>query len=150
MGFIDQAKKAAQKAETVLRESAKKMSDKKAAKEQPIFANRYMIFWIRVYPNRVEFKNDIGKRSIPMGQIASVDQSMVGVLSITLETTGGNRYIIPTNQKKAVIEAIYKAQNSGGQVISAMDELTKLADLKERGMLTDEEFAKKKSELLGK
>lgn len=78
--------------------------------EEPIYKTNYLGFWIRVYKNRIEFKNNVGKKSIPISQVASVDQAMLGVLKITIETTGGKKYKIPTLHKKEVAAAIYNAQ----------------------------------------
>lgn len=77
--------------------------------EQPLFKTSYLGFWIKVYANRVEFKNNTGKRSIPLNQVASIQQSMLGVMSIKLETTGGKKYKIPCLRKQAAVDAIYSA-----------------------------------------
>jgi predicted Zn-dependent peptidase len=110
-------------------------------------------FWIKVYPNRIDFKAGIGSQSIPINQVASVQLGMMGVWQITLESTGGKKYSIPTTKKKEVQEAIYNAQadfarNSQPQT-SVADEITKLNELKEKGIITQEEFDKKKKQLLG-
>lgn len=76
-----------------------------------IYKTNYLGFWIKVFPNRVEFKSKAGKQSIPISQIASVQLGMVGLMKITLETTGGKKYKIPTLKKEEVKNAIYEAQN---------------------------------------
>jgi len=60
--------------------------------------------------------------------------------------------------RKAVESCLHRVNNecsravriaaTAEQKLSAMDELSKLADLKERGFVTDEEFASKKMQLL--
>lgn len=126
-------------------------------KEKPIYKTKYLLSSIKVYPNRVEFNTGPGKKSVPVSQIASVHTSMVGMMQITIETTGGAKYKIPCMKKKEVQEAIYKAQSSSGQAESVVqpqassnvaDELTKLADLKSKGVLTQEEFQAQKKKLL--
>lgn len=127
---------------------------KQPAKEMPLYKTNYMGFWIKVYPNRVDFKSGAGSQSIPINQIASVQLAMMGIMKITLETTGGKKYAIPAHNKKEVQQAIYNAQShftqsSSSQVqVSAADEIAKLNDLKEKGIITQEDFDKKKKQLL--
>lgn len=121
--------------------------------EKPLYETSYVGFWIKVYPNRVAFKAGVGSQSIPINQIASVQLPMMGIWKITLETTGGKKYAIPTSKKKEVQKAIYDAQahfsGSGHQQTSDAEELTKLNDLKEKGVITDAEFKAKKKQVLG-
>jgi hypothetical protein len=118
-----------------------------------VYSTSYAGFWIKVYKNRVEFKNSAGTRNIPISQISGVSLAMMGVLSITIETTGGEKHKIPTRKKKAVKEAIYEAlsmgsENSLSERVSSTDELGKLFDLKEKGAITEEEFETEKKKLL--
>ena len=126
---------------------------KKPQEENAIYETSHMGFWIKVYPNRVDFKAGVGSQSIPINQIASVQIAMMGILQITLETAGGQKYSIPTTKKKEVQQAIYDAQARffGGskQQTDVADEIAKLNELKEKGIITQEEFDKKKKQLLG-
>ncbi len=78
----------------------------------------------------------------------------MGYMQIIIETSGGIKYKIPTNKKKEVKEAIYKAQEaimnvkSDNSNTSIADELAKLAKLKESGILTEKEFQIQKANLL--
>src|SRR6266545_3935742 len=76
-------------------------------KEIPM-GSSYLGFWVKVFPNRVEFKAGPGMQSIPISQIASIQLGMMGVWQIILETTGGMKFKIPTHKKKEVKEAIYR------------------------------------------
>ncbi len=121
--------------------------------EDPIYQTSYMGFWIKVYHNRVDCKSGLGSQSIPINQIASVQIARMGVFQVTLETSGGKKYSIPTNKKKEVQQAIYDAQarlaaESGKHQTGAADEIMKLNELKEKGVITQEEFEKKKKQLL--
>ena len=125
----------------------------KETQEEPLYKSNYMGFWINVYPNRVEFKSGAGRQSMPINQIASVQLAMMGIMKITLESTGGKKYDIPTLKKKEVQQAIYDAQArfTGSNQIqsSGADELEKLSALKDKGIITQEEFDQKKKQLLG-
>lgn len=122
---------------------------KKTNEETPLYQSNYLGFWIKVFPNRVEFKTGVGSQSIPINQIASVEIAMMGLMKITLETTGGKKYTIPTTKKKEVQQAIYEAQSrSNTPSGSIADEIFKLNDLKEKGILSQEEFDQKKKILL--
>jgi hypothetical protein len=122
--------------------------------EQPLYATSYIGFYIRIYPNRVEFRAAPGRQSIPLAQIASVQLGMMGIWQITLETTGGQKYSIPTKHKKEVQQAIYNAQarflnSASAPSTSAADEIAKLHELKEKGIITEADFEKRKNQILG-
>lgn len=80
-----------------------------AKQQSDHFESNYLGFWIKVYSNRVEFKNGVGSKSIPLTQIASVNLPLMGIMKVIIETTGGQKYEIPTMKKKEVKEAIYNA-----------------------------------------
>jgi hypothetical protein len=77
-----------------------------------IYETNYFGSWVKVYQNRLEF-NQLGRgsRSIPINQIASINLPVFGVMKIDIETTGGQKYSVPTLKKKEVREAILKAQS---------------------------------------
>ena len=124
---------------------------KKPPQEEPIYQTSFMGFWIKVYSTRVDFKTTYGSQSVPLSQIASVEAGM----QFSLVTTGGKNYAIPVaiGKKKEVQRAIINAQarltSSGPSQGGAADELTKFHELKEKGIITQEEFDRKKKELLG-
>src|SRR5260370_18070359 len=126
---------------------------KKRQEENAIYETKSVggMFWLKVYPNRVDFKLGQKLQSIPINQVASVQFGMMG--QITLETTGGQKYSFPTTKKKEVQQAILDIQArffaTGKQQTDVADEIMKLNELKEKGILTQEEFDKKKKQLLG-
>lgn len=120
--------------------------------DRPLYTSNNMGFWIHVYPNRVEFKAGLGHKSIPIAQIASIQLGPPLFTQITLETTGGQKYKIPTNHKKAVQRAIYDAQSRASNapnISSADDEIAKLHNLMQMGIISQEEFNRRKSQLMG-
>ncbi len=125
---------------------------KSSQKETPLYETSYMGSNVKVFPNRLVFRMMGIEQSIPIGQIASVELGMPMLWQVVVETTGGKKYKIPTRKKKEVQQAIYDAQaNTGSQLASKpslADELDKLNNLVEKGILTKEEFEKKKQELL--
>ena len=56
--------------------------------EKPLYETSYIGFWIKVFPNRVEFKAGVGSQNVPINQIASIQLGMMGYMQITIETTG--------------------------------------------------------------
>ena len=126
---------------------------KSSSGERPFYETNYLGFWIKVYPNRVDFKAGAGSESIPISQIASVHQAMMGLMKVIIETAGGKKYQIPTTKKKEVQQAIYDAQAkisaTGQSKSSEADEVIKLNELREKGILSQEEFDKKKKQILG-
>ncbi len=128
-------------------------SNKSQTQEEPLYKTSYLGFWIKVYPNRVEFKNSVGTKSIPMGQIASVQLAMAMMMKITIETTGGQKYPIPTTKKKEVQQAIYDAQAKSTGIVNSQtdlsDQIFNFKKLKDKGIITQKEFDEKKKQLLG-
>jgi len=121
--------------------------------EEPLYKTSFGGFWIRVYSNRVDFKAGAGSESVPINQIASVHLAVIGIMKITLETTGGKKYNIPTHKKKEVQQAIYQAQarltKNSSQKPTNTDELIKLNELREKGIISQDEFDLKKKQILG-
>ncbi len=121
--------------------------------EETIYESHHMGFWIKVYPNRVDFTDGLGSNSIPINQIASVQLDRMGFLQITLETIGGRQYTIPTAKKRGVQQAIYDAQASLGanssDHVSTADEIVKFYNLMKKGIISPAEFDMKKKQLLG-
>lgn len=115
-----------------------------------LFETNYFGAWIKVYPNRIEFKVGAGSEMIPISQIASIHEGMWGYSQITIETTGGKKYKVPCSKKKEVKAAVFKAQSGNSQQtgVSVADELSKLVKLKESGILTEDEFNIQKSKLI--
>lgn len=122
--------------------------------EQPLYTSNNLGSWIKVYTNRVEFNSGGKHQSIPLNQIASIQLAPPLFMLITLETTGGQKYKIPTNHKKAVQRAIYDAQSrlqnasNATPAASTADEIAKLYDLMQRGAITSMEFERRKNQLL--
>lgn len=117
--------------------------------DTPLYKTNYMGFWVRVYSNRVDFKAGAGQESVPINQIASIKLGMVGYMQVVIETTGGKKYKIPCIKKKELREAIYKAQSSPSQPSAGVaDELVKLADLRNKGVISAADFDKQKNQLL--
>lgn len=72
-----------------------------------IYSSSYFGSKVIVYPNRVEWTfPGNGTKSIPISQIASVSSAMMGVLKVTIETTGGQRFHIATHKKRELVDAI--------------------------------------------
>lgn len=124
----------------------------KKPQEEPIYQTSFMGIWIKVYPNRVDFKDGWSSQSIPLNQIASVQ---IGT-QFSLVTTGGKQYTIPTMKKKEVRQAIIDAQArlAGNSTVHTAQtdvaaEIAKFFDLKEKGVISQEEFDMKKKQLLG-
>lgn len=80
--------------------------------QRPLFQTTYLSFYMRVFPDRVEFKHSSGHQSIPINQITSIQIGMPLLMQITLETVSGATYSIPTTKKKEAQQAISQAQAS--------------------------------------
>ena len=122
--------------------------------------------YLLVFPDRVEYINDgkpslIGKRGkgvevIPITRISSVSTSKKLVFEWVHITTSGQTIDFKTDPKMAqllkakILELMSASQTtpSASSQLDPTEQLGKLADLHKAGVLTDEEFAEKKAELL--
>ncbi len=75
----------------------------------PLYENHYMGFYIKVYPDHIEFKNSHGSQVAHLSQITSVQAGMPLFMGITI-TINGQSQMIPTSKKKEVERAILDAQ----------------------------------------
>lgn len=122
--------------------------------EKTIFETSYLGSKVTVYEDRLVWKFVLRKQTIPINQIASVDTTIPLYAQVVVETTGGEKYKIPVQPfAKGKLDEAIKQAMSGSRSVSSnssnLDELQKLADLKERGVINQEEFEAKKKQLLG-
>jgi hypothetical protein len=119
---------------------------------KPIYETKYLGSRIAVFPDHVDWKISTISNSIMVSQISSVELPPL-IYAIDVISTSGKRYRIPVKRKEkesvrdAILAQVGNASVSG-HADSAMDELKKLAELKAAGVVTQEEFEKKKRELL--
>ena len=122
--------------------------------------------YLLVFPDRVEYINDgkpslLGKRGkgvdvIPITRVSSVSTSKKLVFAWVHITTSGQTIDFKTDPKtaellKTKILELMNAPRTSSPSSSQLDpteQLGKLADLHKAGVLTDDEFATKKAELL--
>jgi len=119
-----------------------------------VFEAKYMGTHISVFPDRVDWKVLSMSHSVPIASIASVELPPL-YNGIHLLTTGGKSYTLPTGRKHkrplhdAIVGQLALARGSAGATApSYLDELKKLAELRDAGVVTKEEFESKKKELL--
>ena len=126
---------------------------KEFVNQEPIFQTSYLGFKVAVYSDRLVYRELWQKNTIPIQQIASVDLGMPFYGQIIIETAGGKKFKIPVKNsaKKKIDEAINQAKSQIGQPVKQNDlgDLEKLNELKENGIITEEEFRAKKKQILG-
>lgn len=111
---------------------------------------------VEVFSNRVDWSLAFKRNSVPINTVASIELGIPLYAQVIIETTGGKKLKIPVapGQKKKLRDAIYEAQSAPQNPViekpSNLDELEKLAQLKEKGIITEEEFETKKKVLLEK
>jgi hypothetical protein len=120
----------------------------------PIFVTSYAGSKVTVYQDRLVWQMLFKKQTIPISQIASMDTNIPLYAGVSIETTGGKRFKIPVQPfaKQKLQDAIDNARCGGSSTQGAtnnIDDLGKLSDLKEKGVITQEEFDAKKKQILG-
>ena len=120
-----------------------------------------------VFPDRVELviksfsilKSGAGSETIPMSRISSAECKNEGVSAVVEVHTSGNTLKFKADQvsgphlKAVILEQMNANASStknaaGAPVVDVTEQLRKLGELHQAGIVTDEEFAKKKAELL--
>jgi hypothetical protein len=134
---------------------------------EPIYSTTHMNFRTRVYINRIEYTGSFGKIVRPVARVGWIKIRVAGT-GIIIETTNGKRVVMIVDPKHRVklSEAIMKVQeaylergkNDGvkgtraaelERLSSGIEELEKLAKLKDKGIISDKDFEAKKKQLLG-
>jgi len=75
----------------------------------PLYENRYMGFYIRVYPDHLEFKSAKGSQVVHLSQVTSVQPGTPLLMGINI-FINGQPQLVPTSKKKEVERAILDAQ----------------------------------------
>ena len=119
-----------------------------------VFEAKYLGTHFSVFPDRVDWRIMSMSHSVPIASIASVELPPLHN-GVHLLTTGGKRYTLTTGPKHkrplhdAIVGQLAKArETSGATATSNLDELKKLAELRDAGVVTKEEFEAKKKTLL--
>ena len=125
--------------------------------------------YLLIFSDRVEYintgkvgtltKKGKGTEVIPISRISSVQTRKKVIFEMIDITTSGNviefkssPWVAP-KLKETILELVNRASSAAGNVAQTIDpteQLTKLAELHKAGVLTDEEFNVKKTELLGR
>jgi len=95
----------------------------------------------------IEGKTNVSRKNTLMFGVAG----LVGGLTLQIIFKGGKiliRDINKTNANNFILAVRKKINESNNSQFSSMDELKKLAELREMGVITEEEYEKKKNQLL--
>lgn len=179
MGLLDKAKQAAssaaEKAQGHRREAAAEKASAQAAGEQPLMQLKGSMVKTKEWrPNKVLIFNDrveeldpgfLKKRmqTIRFDQVAQVGIKRGVVWSeVTIESTGGHTIVAhglkkgEADEAKGLLDRLIsgaRSRSAEGPPPPAVDipeQLRKLAELRDAGVLTAEEFEAKKAELLAR
>lgn len=130
--------------------------------------NKSVSMRLTVYEDRLEWSSGISRSmTVRLDQVASVHRLRFGLLKshIEVETTGGGGFGVPNllpgaaKQAKELIEHLlselhYKDQGprqlSKDRLSDVPDQIRKLSELRDAGILTNVEFEAKKADLLGR
>jgi len=122
---------------------------RKDTMEDQVIYKRKGTMPIEITSEKLTIKIGFSRVNIPIENIASAN-FIAHKFGIFIETTGGKKHKIPCNAKVAseIESAINKARSSSDNQSSDLDELEKLSKLKDKGVITQDEFDKKKKSIL--
>lgn len=133
----------------------------------PLYVASHMNFKTRVFIDRIEYSGSFGKTSLPVDQVAWVKLRSSGT-GVIIETTEGKRFVmvVKPSDRLEFAAAVLKVQSIQpkrskfkdtktvridelDKFSEGVDEIEKLAKLYDKGILSQEEFDKKKKQILG-
>jgi len=134
--------------------------DRKATGFQGFAVVTEQTFYLIKKPFQLLGKKPYTREAIPISQITGIDQTVEKYLTITsnhVKITRANNedvlYGLTEQNARELVDLLTRQMNkpqfSNNSAPDPVEQLTKLASLLEKGLLTDEEFQKKKIELLG-
>ncbi|HUD05157.1 MAG TPA: SHOCT domain-containing protein [Patescibacteria group bacterium] len=106
---------------------------------------------IVVYPNHIEYSSFGLSNVIPISNISDLMGIPLTNMVKVILNSGGKVDLYPKN-KKEFIQAVQQAlatNNTQQQSNNNLDDLEKLAELRKKKIITEDEFEKKKKQLLG-
>jgi hypothetical protein len=132
-----------------------------------LYATNHLNFKTRVFIDRIEYSGSFGKNVLPIETVAWV-KLRAGGTGIIIETTNGKRVVMVVKPKDRLdfADSVMKVQELQPKRVKFKDtqtvridqleqftddfeELEKLAKLRDRGIVTNEEFETKKKKILG-
>lgn len=132
-----------------------------------LYVAKHMNFKTAVYINRVEYSGSFGKTVLPIDNIAWIKVRHGGT-GVILETAEGKRVVmvVKQNDRLPFVDAVMKVQamqpkrakfkdtqtvriDKLEQFGEGIDEIEKLANLYDKGILSHDEFEAKKKQILG-
>jgi hypothetical protein len=132
----------------------------------PVYSTEHLKFRTRVFIDRIEYVGKFGKTIVPIEQVAWV-KLRAGGTGVIIETVENKRVVMVVAPRDRIrfAEMVVRVQEllplrlrakATGMPIRELeklsfgtDELEKLADLRDKGIITDREFDLKKKEILG-
>ncbi len=111
-------------------------------------------FSVLVYSNRIEYKPIFGKNIIPLNKINDIETPPVwGTSWVNIVLNSGEKIqlTVGTNNVKkfvSVVSGLLEQNSNPKAPTNTLDDLEKLSKLKDKGIITQKEFDKKKKQLL--
>lgn len=111
-----------------------------------LFVPFYMLYW--VYTRAKAIKTQADCRNIQIGDSATLYLilSLFGLNIISVALMQNDLNVVLKNKEKPIIQNI--VENNTQKEITDIEKISQLSELKEKGILTEEEYQKKKQEIL--
>lgn len=79
-----------------------------------IFETKTFLQTVRVFSDRIELKEPLRTKSIPLDGVASIDTGFGPSYDFIIETTGGEKHklLVKSKDKKVLKDAIFTAKNN--------------------------------------
>ena len=111
-----------------------------------LFVPFYMLYWIYTREKAIKFQADSRSLQISDNAALYLVLSLLGLSIVSIALMQNDLNTVIRNKEKPIIRE--KADNNFGQGKNNVEILKQLAQLKENGILTEEEYQKKKQEVL--
>lgn len=117
----------------------------------PLYQSSSWGFKVAVFEDRIESKFLGQMKVIPLSSISSVTKEPLDLRAYLILNSGEKTSLNPKDTKEfiRIVSELLNKKATTKTTNSNLDELDKLATLKEKGVVTQEEFESKKKQLLG-
>ena len=122
--------------------------------DTPLFQAKSWPFKTTVYQGYIEYKGIGETKNIPIASISDITKEPLAFIKAVLRLNSGEKIEVIVGNKHlkefmSVVTSLLNDRGNSHAPASNLNELEKLAQLKDKGIITEEEFQAKKKQILG-
>ena len=111
-----------------------------------LFVPFYMLYWVYTRAKAIKTQADCRNIQISDGATLYLILSLLGLNIVSIALMQNDLNVVLRNKEKPIIQN--SVENNSQKETTDIEKITQLSELKEKGILTEEEYQKKKQEIL--